>query len=293
MKALQFTVPVVPDKTIIVQEDIIPQFYPYLHRHKEAQLIWILKGEGTLIAENTMHAFKANDIFLIAPNQSHVLKNNSSSESPSSETRVHNISVFFDPNGSLSSFLQLPEMSQLNAFLKNYCYGFKSPKLYFGEVSRYILELKHANNGIDQMLYFLRLLRLFCSMDPKPEHLSTFGKETLSEGEGLRMGKIYHYILNNYHQALTLEEVAEEANLTPQAFCRYFKKHTGVTFVTFLNEMRINQACKKLTSGEYDSIAAVAYNCGFNSITNFNRVFKSVVRFSPKAYLSNYLHNVR
>src|SRR3546814_14519119 len=74
MRILQFTVPVTPDKTVIVQEDTLPQFYPHLHRHKEAQLIWIIKGEGTLIAENTMHSFRPNDIFMIAPNQSHVFK---------------------------------------------------------------------------------------------------------------------------------------------------------------------------------------------------------------------------
>src|SRR3546814_12932501 len=99
----------------------------------------------------------------------------------------------------------------------------------------------------------------------------------------MRMGNIYNYVLQRYQNTLTLEEVAAEAHLTPQAFCRYFKKHTGITFVTFLNEMRINQACKRLTSGEFDSIATVAYNCGFNSITNFNRVFKGIARSKERS----------
>jgi len=292
MKALQFTVPVTPDKTVTVQEDMIPQFYPHLHRHKEAQLIWIIKGEGTLIAENTMHTFKPNDIFMIAPNQSHVFKGSRPSVDSVEGEGVHSISVFYDPNGHLANFLQLPELSQLNAFLREYKYGFKLPEQYFHTVSKHILKLK-GSNSMDQMLHFLHLLRTFCRMNPKPKHLSTFSKEHITDGEGLRMGNIYNYILHHYRDALTLEEVAAEAHLTPQAFCRYFKKHTGVTFVTFLNEMRINQACKKLTSGEYDCIATVAYNCGFNSITNFNRVFKSVAGTSPKEYLSRYLNNVQ
>jgi AraC-like DNA-binding protein len=81
--------------------------------------------------------------------------------------------------------------------------------------------------------------------------------------------------------------------MTPQAFCRYFKKHTGHTFVTFLNEMRINEACKKLANGRCDSISNVAYTSGFNSITNFNRVFKSVTGNSPREYLESYRSNVR
>ncbi len=292
MKTLQFTIPVVPGRTVIIQEDIIPQFYPHLHRHKEAQLIWILKGEGTLIAENTMHTFRPNDIFMISPNQSHVFKGSRSAAENPEAAGVHTISVFYDPNGHLANFLQLPELSQLNAFLKEYNCGFKLPEEHFHSVSKRILKLK-GSNSMDQMLHFLHLLRLFCRMVPKPERLSTFNKEHITDGEGLRMGNIYNYILQHYQNALTLEEVAAEAHLTPQAFCRYFKKHTGVTFVTFLNEMRINQACKKLTAGEYDSIATIAYNCGFNSITNFNRVFKSVAGDSPKEYLSKYLHNVQ
>jgi len=292
MKALQFTIPVMPDKTVTVQEDIIPQFYPHLHRHKEAQLIWIIKGEGTLIAENTMHSFGPNDIFMIAPNQSHVFKGSRNATADEDAAGVHTISVFYDPNGNLANFFQLPELSQLNAFLKEYKYGFRLPEQHFQAVSSHILKLKESSS-MDQMLNFLHLLRTFCGMSPKPVHLSTFSKEHITDGEGLRMGNIYNYILQHYQTALTLEEVAAEAHLTPQAFCRYFKKHTGVTFVTFLNEMRVNQACKKLTSGEYDSIATVAYNCGFNSITNFNRVFKSVAGTSPKEYLTKYLNSVQ
>ncbi|MGV3764001.1 helix-turn-helix domain-containing protein [Parapedobacter sp.] len=288
MRTLQFTVPVTPDKTVMVQEDNLPRFYPHLHRHKEAQLIWIIKGEGTLITDNTMHSFRPDDIFMIAPNQSHVFKSNRQSAT----TGIHTLSVFYDPNGRLAHLLHLPELSQLNLFLKEYKGGFRLPEIHFKSVSRYILKLRESSD-MDQMLHFLHLLRIFCRMSPKPKHLSTCNGEHISNGEGMRMGNIYNYVLQRYQNALTLEEVAAEAHLTPQAFCRYFKKHTGVTFVTFLNKMRIHQACKRLTSGEFDCIATVAYNSGFNSITNFNRVFKSVAGTSPKEYLSQYLNNVK
>ena len=66
MKVLQFTIPVAHDKAVIIQEDVMPYFYPYLHRHREAQLIWIKEGVGTLLVDNQMHAFKKNDIFLFS-----------------------------------------------------------------------------------------------------------------------------------------------------------------------------------------------------------------------------------
>ena len=98
--------------------------------------------------------------------------------------------------------------------------------------------------------------------------------------------------MQHYASPITLEDVAKQAHMTPQAFCRYFKKHTRHTFVSFLSEVRINEACKKLTDGAYDSIAGVAYNCGFNSITNFNRVFKSVTSRSPSEYVNSFFQNV-
>src|SRR5690606_30542233 len=151
---------VVPDKTVILQEDIIPQFYPYLHRHKEAQLVWVLKGEGTLIAENSMHLFKPNDIFYVAPNQSHVFKSTVVPvEEGKDENQVHTISIFFDPNGNMFNLLQLPELVQLNTFLKEFRGGFRLPEVYFEKISQRMLKMRSAD-GLDQMLHFLHLMRV-------------------------------------------------------------------------------------------------------------------------------------
>lgn len=292
MKALHFTVPVTPGKTVIVQEDQIPHFYPHLHRHKEAQLMWILKGSGTLIVDNNMHSFQPDDVFLLAANQPHVFKDTAPAQTDN-ELNVHTISVFYDPAGSLNSILQLPELNQLNTFLKENKNGFKLPAKYTKEVTVKIRRLQSSEN-INQILYFLSLLKTLCKMDPKPEPLSAnMGDELVSEDEGLRMGNIYNFISQHYNRDVTLDEAAAEAYLTPQAFCRYFKKHTGVTFITFLNKMRINEACKKLTNGRYESISEVAYHCGFNSITNFNRVFKSVAGNSPREYLNRYMQSLQ
>jgi AraC-like DNA-binding protein len=98
--------------------------------------------------------------------------------------------------------------------------------------------------------------------------------------------------MQNYASPLTLEDVAMQAHLTPTAFCRYFKKHTRHTLVNFINKVRINEACKMLVNGEAKSIATIAYSCGFNSITNFNYVFKSITGVSPRDYINGYANTV-
>jgi AraC-like DNA-binding protein len=94
--------------------------------------------------------------------------------------------------------------------------------------------------------------------------------------------------MRNYAEAITLDDVAKAAFMTSESFCRYFKKHTGNTFVTFLNEIRINEACKILTANKFENISSAAYKCGFKSITNFNRVFRSVTGSSPREYMESY-----
>ena len=148
----------------------------------------------------------------------------------------------------------------------------------------------HQATGVDVLFNFLKLVNSLQDLNENVEPLcSDMYSSNVTENEGMRLSKIINFITENYNSQISLEDVANAAFMTPQAFCRYFKKHTGHTFVSFLNEVRINDACKSLISGEKaDCISGVAYKAGFNSITNFNRVFKSIIGQSPRAYIDTY-----
>jgi AraC-like DNA-binding protein len=291
MKVLQFTIPVPHDKTVIVQKDVLPHFYPHLHRHQEIQLTWIQQGEGTLVAENNMYAFRPNEIYWLGVNLPHVFKSDPSYFSPKSRKKVQTLNIFFNAKGQLDSFFELPEIKNLKNFLQNQQTGFKVPADHVVEISNKMLRIQKSG-GVDQLIHFIELLKQLSSFQELMPLSSCSQPGAYSEHEGIRIGAIYNYIMQQYDKPITLEDVAKQAHMTPQAFCRYFKKHTLHTFISFLNEVRINEACKKLTDGNYDSIATVAYNCGFNSITNFNRVFKSVTSKSPSEYVESYFQNV-
>ena len=291
MKVLQFTIPVPRDKTIIVQKDVLPYFYPHLHRHVEIQLVWIQQGQGTLVAENNMHAFRSNEIYWLGANLPHIFKSEPSYFSPKSRKKVQTLNIFFNFNGPLGAFFELPEIKNVKNFLQNQQGGFKIPRQHVTEVSNKMLRIHHSA-GPDQLIHFIELLKQLSSFQELQPLCSCSQPAAYSEHEGIRIGSIYNFIMQQYDKPITLEDVARQAHMTPQAFCRYFKKHTRHTFISFLNEIRINEACKKLTDGQYDSIAAIAYNCGFNSITNFNRVFKSVTGKSPSEYTESYFQSV-
>ncbi len=290
MKILQFTLPVPDNKTIITKEESLPHFYPHLHRHHEVQLTWVIKGEGTLVTDNNMHSFHSNEIYWIGANQSHVFKSDPS-YFDNGNKKTHTIDVFFSIDSQLSSFFSIPEIKHLKNFVQQHNSGFRVPQHAVTEISDKMLKIRNSS-GVEQFFQFMDLLKQLSSFN-NLEQLSTKTESvSYSDHEGIRIAAIYNYVMQHYNHPITLEEVSKLAYMTPQAFCRYFKKHTHHTLVSFVNQVRINEACKKLVDKKYDSIASVAYNTGFNSITNFNRVFKSVVKKSPKEYIDSYFHNV-
>ncbi len=286
MKVLPFTIPVPHDRTIIVLEEFLPHFYTHLHRHAEIQITLIKKGEGTLLAGNSMHPFQDNEIYFLGPNQPHLFKSDTDYFVPESEKQVETITIFFNPSGQLSALFNLPEMTGLKAFLVQSQNGFKIADECFDEVAAKIEQINLASGAI-QLSLFIDLLNTMAEQKCQP--LSSEGYTySMTDPEGLRIASVYNYIMNNFSTSITLEDAARQAHLTPTAFCRYFKKHTRYTFVNFVNKIRVNEACRLLVNGAMPSIATIAYHCGFNSITNFNYVFKSVTGISPREYVNSY-----
>lgn len=287
MKVLQFTIPVAHDKSFIVQKDVLPHFYPHLHRHTEVQLTWVQKGEGTLIVENNMHTFWPNNIYWIGGNQPHVFKSDPAYLASKSRKTVQTFSIYFNPFDQLAPLFSLHEFKKIKAFAERAQSGFKLPEETVGEASSWMLKIQNSK-GVDQFTNFIGLLNYIQSIPTLQPLVSGTRLSQVNEQEGIRIGSIYDYIMKHFEEEITLEAIARHANMTPQAFCRYFKKHTRLTFVSFLNEVRINEACKRLAEGSYDSISTVAYHCGFNSIANFNRVFRAVTGKSPREYLKEF-----
>jgi AraC-like DNA-binding protein len=288
MKVLPFTIPSTYDRTILVLEDELPYFYPHLHRHEEIQLTLILKGEGTLLIGNNMHPFGPNEVYLIGANMPHEFKSDASYFEPGSDKQVHTLTIFFNTKGKLANLFDLPELKNVYFFFSSNYRGFRVPQHFFTEISNRILSIKYTN-GMDQLIQFFQLLKSLSAIENICPLTSGEEPKSFSDFEGVRIGNIYNFIMKHFNRDISLDEVAATAFMTPQAFCRYFKKHTRVTFVTFLNEVRINEACKKILDGTYGSISSVAYECGFNSITNFNRVFKTIIGKSPKEYAAEFL----
>jgi len=293
MKTLQFEIPSSQEHTLTIQEDNQPFFYPYLHQHQEMQITWIIRGEGTLVVDNQLHRFTSGDIYLLGANQEHLFKSDPEYFIPGSIKSIQTLNIFFNPKGKLGNLLQLPEMMALQPFIQQSQVGFKLPADLRDIISRLILNVQYAN-GIEQLIHFSLLLKRLYNVNDVLEPLIKSSSNRLSpiEFEENRLKNVYNHVIQHYSQVISLDDIADMANMSVHAFCRYFKKKTGQTFLEFLNQTRVNEACRKLASRKFDSISTIAYDCGFNSINNFNRVFKNLTSQSPRQYLNSYQANI-
>ena len=119
----------------------------------------------------------------------------------------------------------------------------------------------------------------------KAEPLSSFiSDKKYSDNEGRRMSAVLEFTMNHFQQEISLNTISQEAAMTKNAFCKYFKKRTNKTYVTFLNELRIEEASKLLQAEKDLSITEIAEACGFQNISNFNRKFKQLKGKTPRDF---------
>jgi AraC-like DNA-binding protein/mannose-6-phosphate isomerase-like protein (cupin superfamily) len=285
MKIVQFTIPVTEEESIVVQEEINQNFYEHLHRHSEIQITLIVKGSGTLIASSNMVEFSENDIFILGSNQEHVFKSN---QPENSFENVHSISIYFNPQSHLKGLFVLPEMKKAQKFLASTGGGHKIPSNIEWTIARQIFDVKNSS-GTKRISSFMNLIDELSNIR-KLDYLSNSALQNkLSENDGLRMNDVYQYTLNNYANEISIPIIAGIAHMTPEAFCRYFKKHTRKTYHNFLIEIRIHEACRMLVQNNSLSSAEIAYRSGFVSSVNFNRVFKKIKSMTPLEYQKKYM----
>ena len=103
----------------------------------------------------------------------------------------------------------------------------------------------------------------------------------MTERDGRRMDQVMRFILDNSSRQISLEEVAEHAFMSKEAFCRFFKVRTRRTFTQYVQQLRITEAKKLLIETDM-SISQISFQVGFQTLSHFNKTFKSLTEMTPK-----------
>ncbi|WP_299117782.1 AraC family transcriptional regulator [uncultured Winogradskyella sp.] len=273
MKVLPFVIPKPDLSGLIYQVDDAPIFYDKLHQHEEIQISYIVYGSGTLVAGDAINQYNQDDIIVIGSNLPHVFKTDNNCIENS-----HMISLFFTSSSFGVDFFQLPEFNGINRFFEEAKQGFKVISDTSG-IKSYFNQLKNASK-LNRFIILLQILEAISNSELEILSSLTYHK-TYSANEGDRMRKIFEFTLDNYKDNITLNDIARIANMTKNAFCKYFKKRTNKTYIEFLNELRIQNASQLIINNNELSMTEAAELSGYNNISNFNRQFKKLKRQSP------------
>ncbi|GAA3553307.1 AraC family transcriptional regulator [Snuella lapsa] len=276
MKVLPFKIPKPESDALVYQVDLETTFYDQLHQHEEIQLSLVVEGEGTLIVGDTINDYSDGDVLVIGSNLPHVFKSDLSVGKKS-----HMLTLFFTKAAFGTHFFSLEELHELEPFFKRAAHGFKitSDK----EAIHSLFYTLETASKLSRFIILLELLKIASVASYKSLSSFIYDKK-YTDIEGKRMRDIFEYTMTHYHKDISLEAISNVANMTKNAFCKYFKKRTNKTYFGFLNELRIENACKLLLSHRDLPIIHVSEKSGFNNISNFNRQFKTLKGIAPNIY---------
>lgn len=247
----------------------------FWHFHPEFELVFVEGGSATRHVGNHISTFEHSDLVLIGTNIPHL-----NFDYGLTTDYTHEV-LHIKPNFKETVLDVYPEMDALRKLLKLSQFG-----IAFGETTKAVLTpiIKewYKMSPFEFFQSVLHVLnQLSNSTDFELLHKSPY-LNPFKERNQNRLRKIHNFLEERYATKVRLDEIASKCGLGKEAFCRYFKKETGSTFITFLNQYRISHAKRMLMSGA--SVSEACFSCGFESLSYFNRTFKTISKEKPSAF---------
>jgi AraC-like DNA-binding protein len=282
MKSIERRLPQDIDKSFIVFQEIGTYFpYPW-HYHPEYELVLIRKSSGRRMVGDHIGFFDEGDLVFMGRLLPHVWVNDPQFVNGEADYLADAIVVQFIDSFLGERFMQIPEVE---AF-KNFLWLSNRGLVIKGKARKQITQLMEQMLVMNGLQRLSSLLTIFDILAHTTEYellaSPVFIQDTHFKSSD-HYRKINEYIMHNFHRDISLCEIASVANMAITTFCNFFKSHYRITFVEYLNSVKIGHACKLLSQNELN-IVEVAYESGFNNLANFNKQFKNLKQMTPSEY---------
>ena len=246
------------------------------HFHPELELVYVNKGQGKRHIGNHLSYFNSSQLLLIGPNLPH------NGFTDRLTTNGFETLIQFKEDFLGKDFFEIPEMKKIKELFerskKGILFGSET-KIKVGDKIENLVE----KEGFKKLLVFLEILNILSkTSDYTILNVDGYAVETELQ-DSSKLDRIYTYINTNFKDHISLDQIANVANMTVPAFCRYFKKVTGKTFTKLVNEYRVVHATK-LLSESMMSITDISFECGFNNFSHFNKIFKEITGKNASGY---------
>jgi len=268
------------DKSFIVHNE----YYPYApwHHHPEYELVLQLKGKGRRMVGDSVDRFVEHDLIFTGPFLPHqwIPDLYHPGHPDNYQERAFVIQFLDDFLGE--KFFDLPENTSLKKFLTGSARGCQ----FFGESKAKIISILMKMMDCDDTGKLYGLLGIFEIFANTCEyhHLSSQASvESFGINENEAMHKALQYIMQNFQKDIQIKDLLEVTNMSYATFYNYFRRYYKVPFKEYLLDIRIDYACNLLRDQSLN-ISEIAYNCGFENLSNFNRQFRRLKDMTPSQY---------
>lgn len=267
-----------------IQIKVVEQKYlmaPF-HFHDMCELVYIQKSYGKRIVGDHVGNFKEGDLVLMGPNLPHIWLNDNSFRHPRSKKMVQAVVVYFSPD----LLINLSDDESVTAIAGALIVRSQRGLWIYGKARDIIIgkmDTLANGKGLKKLIAFLGILDILSDSN-EFQYLASIGfKNSYSEKDTNRLNEVYQYLNKNFTQKVSLQEVSKIANMSSSAFCRFFKSRTQKPFSLFVNELRIAYACRLLLNREL-SVTSIAFECGYQNLSNFNKFFRKITGQTPLQY---------
>jgi AraC-like DNA-binding protein len=270
-----------PDHSFSIEERISKRFSVPYHFHNEYELTAILKGKGSRFVGNNISRFYDTDMVLIGKNLPHHWHNDTP-EDDGPDDYIRAIILKFDSEFNGIKIFDLPENYQIQKVLSKADKGIRITGETFDNLIHLMESLLNAK-GPERISLLLNILNEISKSSHTEVLSDTPYLPQIQDNDADRMNRVYDYIVRHYLGNISLTEAASVAYMNETAFCKYFKKRYGKTFIQVVNETKISHACRQLME-DHVTVTDACYSSGFNNISNFTKSFKKVMGVSPNEY---------
>lgn len=282
MKYIDLRLPKDPDKSFVLFEEVGSFFPCPWHYHPEYEIVLVTKSYGRRMVGDNIGYFDEGDLVFMGSLLPHVWVNDPKFINNQAGYLAEAIVIHFSDDFLGKSLLDIPEMEAFKKFLSLANRGIAIKGKAKDDINT-LMKRMLPMNGLQRLS---SLLSIFDIMSGSVEFdlLASPGFiETTHHKESERLNKIIEYVMQNFDEDISLPMAASMMNMGVTTFCNFFKDNYRMTFVEYINTVRIGHACKLLFEKD-QTIAEVAYECGYNSLANFNRQFKKYKRINPSEY---------
>ena len=260
---------------------------PY-HFHPEYELTCILKGSGKRFVGSHMEDFEAGDLVLLGPNLPHCWKLETEGEN---EHEAGAIVVQFNANFLGDDFFNKNELQHIKKLFEKSGCGISFHSGAQAAVNQSLMVLSNEKNNFRMLIGLLEILQRLASSNEFTllDQNRIIAEPSLAEQE--RINPVFAYLVENFREQVSLNEAAGIANMTSNAFCKYFKKITRKTFMETIIEYRLNYAIQQLVQTD-KPISDISYDSGFGDVSHFYKMFKTKMHLSPLNYRKKFIRTL-